>query len=369
MQQTLNTDALLTRAQNRLYQVAGGSYDSGNVRAARVTTEQRIDFFRSPEFREWVAAENACGRQVFWLKDVDMTQGAGDIFTFFFQWRAENGKFTEEQLKVIDRFLLKRKSATQRFATRVARFFTAAFSLVGLTKPTDLAQGPFEVLRLFKSKEEGGEGIEMLEFWRLYWPTQFGLTAAEKKAQVEAFVPHYAKRVYPGVPEENRVLTEAGVNVVIVSNGDQELAIAASSQLGIDPRNVVGSHLMYDANGISTGVNHSYEVFDKEWTVKPQPGKPLSFHYWVHVNRGRWGWKRLLGNKIVIAGMDGDSAASDGGMMILLKDAAIGNFMVNTPGAPQRIEKFYKVADKYGWTPGQFFTLMQRDSLAGNMPS
>ena len=72
--------------------------------------------------------------------------------------------------------------------------------------------------------------------------------------------------------------------------------------------------------------------------------------------------------KIVIAGSDGDSAAADGGMMIFLPQAALGHFMVNTPGKPERIEKFYRVAARYGWAPGQFFTLEQSPAEQGNMP-
>jgi hypothetical protein len=194
------------------------------------------------------------------------------------------------------------------------------------------------------------------------------MTREEKEKQVREFAPHYAARIYPGVPEENRTLEEAGVHVVLVSNGDQELAIAVSNLLGIKPENVVGSHLIYGEDGRATGVNHSYEVFDEDWETRPQPGKPLSFHYWAHVNRGRWGWKHLDDRKIVIAGRDGDSASADGGMMILLPPPAIGNFMVDTPGEPTRIQKFHVLAAKYGWTRGQFFTLVQLPAPAGNYP-
>lgn len=298
----------LETARNKIYSIAGGSIDSGDVRAARISTRQRIGYFRSSEFRNWVAAENAAGRQVFWLKDVDKTQAAGDIFTLSFAWRAKNGKFSLQQLELIQTFLK-----------------THGISV-------GVEDGPQEVLRLWKQKEEGGEGIGMLDFWKeVYWPSQIGISREEKQNQVKAFSAEYAARVYPGVAEENKTLEEVGVNAVIVSNGDQELAIAAACILGIKPENVVGSNLIYADDGISTGVNHSYEMFNDDWSNRPQPGKPLSFHFWLHKNRSRWGWTRINEQNFVIAGRDGDSASADGGMMILGQTAAIGNFMVDTP--------------------------------------
>jgi hypothetical protein len=335
----------LKAARDAFYAITGGSIDSGNVRAARVTTEQRIKFFRSKTFRDWVAYEKLCGREVFWLKDVDKTQGAGDIFTFFYKWRAENDKFSKSQLVRISKYL---KSVSHENSGH-----------------------PMEVLRLFEQKLAGGEGLGLMDFWSgAYWPAQFGFTRAEKKRQVEAFARHYAARVYPGVKEENKVLEEAGVHVVIVSNGDQELAIAVAKELGIKSENVVGSNLLYAKNNRATGVVHSYEITgDHAWESRPQPGKALSFHYWLHMNRQRFGWDHIDDDKFVIAGRDGDSASSDGGMMILLKPPAIGNFMVDTPGEPERLEKFFKVAAKYGWTKGQFFTLVQEPSQRGATPS
>lgn len=340
-------DALvaLEGARQKLYTIAGGSIDSGDVHAASISTAQRIEYFRSAEFAAWLAAEKAAGREVFWLKDVDKTQAAGDIFTFFFDWRADNGKFSQHQLEVIQRFLQKQN-------VHVA-----------------LEDGPQEVVRLWKNREEGGEGIEIVDFWReVYWPSQIGITRTEKQAQLKAFAEYYGSRVYPHVVEENRLLEELGVHVVIVSNGDQELAIAAGSVLGIKAENVVGSNLIYDENGVSTGVNHSYEQFDKFWSDKPQPGKQFSFHYWLHANRARFGWTRISEQNFVIAGRDGDSASADGGMMILGQTVALGNFMVDTPDEPKRLQKFMAVADKYGWTPGQFFTLKQAPSECGNLP-
>ena len=349
----------LDAARAKLYSIAGGSVDSGNVQASRLTTAQRMDYFRSDEFRAWVASEKAAGREIFWLKDVDKTQGAGDLFTFFYKWRADNNKFSGQQLDVIGQFLL---SLRGRWGRMVGQALQAL-------QPSHAAFQPERVIDTWLAKEDGGKGIGMLDFWSgAYWPSQIGLTQAEKLSQVEEFAPLYAERIYPGVREENELLESLGVHVVIVSNGDQELAIACAPYLGVKAENVVGSHLIYDSNGLATGVNHTYEVSGGDWHLKPQPGKPLSFHYWLHVNRARFGWNRIDERKFTIAGRDGDSAATDGGMMILMQTAAIGNFMVNTPGEPNRILQFYAVASKYGWTTGQFITLDQSPSRLGLRP-
>jgi hypothetical protein len=383
-------------AQRKLYEISGGSSKSGDVRAAQLTTAQRIEYFKSKEFRDWVAFERSEGREVFWLKDVDKTQAAGDVFTFFFWWRVANKKFSPEQLAVIEDYLLARRKACAASqsapppaappsprlepVTLLAESPSASplpVSLFAALPPhaearsltKDASLSPEEVQRLWVSREQGGEGLSLLDFWAgVYWPSQSGMTREEKQRQVREFAPSYADRVFPGVPEENRILEEAGVHVVIVSNGDQELAIAVSGVLGVKPENTVGSHLIYGEDGRAAGVNHSYEVFDKKWEVRPQPGKPLSFHYWLYMNRKRFGWEHLDEDDVVIAGRDGDSASSDGGMMILMQNAALGNFMVDTPGEPQRIAKFYELANKYGWTKGKFFTLKQSPSKKDFLP-
>lgn len=337
----------LAIARGQLYAVAGGNIDSGDVRAARLSTRQRIKYFRTHAFREWVAAENAAGRQVFWLKDVDMTQSAGDAFTFFFKWKADNDAFTKPQLAAINQYLIKREFTGRSLGKKA----------------------PAKVLDLWHQHEQGGPGLSLLDFWSgAYWPSQTGLTRDEKREQVEAFLPSFKGRVYPGVPEENRLLEKIGVHVVIVSYGDQELASGLATMLGVKPENAVGTRLLYRKNGRSDGSRHSYETFDKDWLSRPQAGKALSFHFWLHHNREKWGWKHLDHRKVVIAGRDGDSASSDGGMMILMSPPALGNFMVDTPGQPKRIAKFQVVAAKYGWTPGQFFTLVQKPSLLGDVP-
>jgi hypothetical protein len=337
----------LELAQAKFYEMAGGSLTSGNVEASQLTTAMRMEYFRTTEFRNWVASEKAAGREVFWLKDVDKTQAAGDLFTFFFQWRVDNNAFSQAHLESISQYLVNHENA-----------------------PAQIQGAPQDAINLWLTSEAGGKGIELLDLWsNIYWPSQLGMTEAEKLRQVQAFAPTYASRIYAGVREENELLEEIGVNVVIVSNGDQELAIACAPFLGIKPENVTGSNLIYGADGLSTGVNHTYEVNLKDWNVRPQPGKPLGFHYWLHNSRGRWGWDNIDERKFVIGGRDGDSASSDGGMMILMPStAAIGNFMVNTPGEKGRITKFYALAAKYGWTKGQFITLNQKAGKLGFKP-
>lgn len=342
-----NRELALAEARQRLYSVAGGSHDSGDPRVSRMTLRQRIEFIDSPEFRAYIAAERAAGVTPFWLKDVDKTQGAGDVFTFMFKLRADNGWFSDKQLKVISDYMRKRS---------------------GLTKPRLKNLTPYALLSQWQAHEEGGDGIQMMDFWRVYWAAQIGLTKAEKLAQVQAFAPLYANKVFPGVREENQLLTEVGVEVVVVSNGDQELAIAIAPQLGITPENVVGSHLRYDANDVSIGVNHSYEVFGDDWMVRPQPGKNLSFHYWLHANRRRFFRDRINEDRFVIVGRDGDSGSTDGGMMIHGHAASIGNFMVDVPGEPRRVISFQKMMDKYGWTCGNCITLVHEASKTGFLP-
>jgi hypothetical protein len=351
----------LLAARAALYAISGGSYDSNDVTAASLSLEKRVAYFESPAFKNWVAAEKACGRQVFWLKDVDKTQASGDVFTFFFKWRADNGRFSAQHNEVMKKFLADAKAKDPSSITDAQ---------LAQSRTNSPAQNAYLVLDLWKSKEAGAPGIGLLDFWSgVYWPTQLGLTRAQKRDMVRAFAPDYAPRVFPSLREDNKALEAAGVHVVIVSNGDQELARAVAPILGIKPKNAVGSHLMYDKNGISTGVNHAYEIFDHVWGGRPQPGKPLSFHYWMNANKDRWHWNGLDEERIVLAGRDGDSASSDGGMMILMnKPAAIGNFMVDTPNEPGRLTRFLALAKKYGWTKGQFFTLVPKAPAKGPIP-
>jgi hypothetical protein len=62
------------------------------------------------------------------------------------------------------------------------------------------------------------------------------------------------------------------------------------------------------------------------------------------------------------------SSSADGGMMIYLATPAIGNFMIDTPGEPERLREFQAAASKYGWTRRKYFTLIQKPSLSGRYP-
>src|SRR6185437_9242895 len=112
----------LEQAQAKLYSIAGGSIDSGNVRLSSLTTWQRIEYFKTSEFRRWVKIEQAAGNEIFWLKDVDKTQGAGDVFTFFFKYRADNQLFSTQQLGVVQDFVrAKRQQAGLKRTPHIIR--------------------------------------------------------------------------------------------------------------------------------------------------------------------------------------------------------------------------------------------------------
>ncbi len=115
-----NREIALVAARAKLYSIAGGSHDSGDPRASRLTLRQRIAFIDSPEFRDYIAAERAAGIVPFWKKDVDKTQGAGDVFTHMFSHRADNDMFTPQNLKAVSDYLRKR-SGLKKPRSRTSR--------------------------------------------------------------------------------------------------------------------------------------------------------------------------------------------------------------------------------------------------------
>jgi hypothetical protein len=328
----------LTIARDKFYEMAHGGRESNDVKAAQISSEQLLQYLKSPEFRSWVAAEKAAGKEVFWPTDVDKTMSSGDVFTYFFKWRADNQKFSPEQLDTISK-TIKRLDPDARSTT------------------------PEDAIKLWQSKEKGGDGIKLLDFWsEIYWPSQKGMSMAEKIAETQEFARTFQDKIYPLVPEINKAIEDAGAHVVILSNGDRELAKAIAPEFGIKPDDVVAAKSVVGADGMLTGKQGSLEILDSKWQDLPQPGKAINFHNWLDTNKGRFGMDRLDESKVVIAGFNGDSAAADGGMMILSPQKGIGDFMVDTPGEPARIAKFYELADKYGWMKGEFVTLHRRPS-------
>ncbi|MBI3554533.1 MAG: hypothetical protein HY077_18725 [Elusimicrobia bacterium] len=410
----------LQTARAAFYKITGGSYDSNDVTAAKISLAQRTAFFKSPEFKNYVAAEKAAGRTVFWLKDIDKTQASGDIFTFYFKYLADKGLLTPQHNATMRAFLngmafkstirdakvladladvgsepAAVKAVLEAAAAKGsikapalpsdedgAKSFLNGVSVKGQIKdPKLLAQlakadsndskaNAYTVIDLWRSKEKGGEGIGMLDFWSsIYWRTQKGLTKFQKLRRVAGFKKFYASKIYPGIYEDNKALEEAGVEVLAISNGDQELAIAVAPLLGIKRHNVVGSYLQYDPKtGLSTGVDHAYEIFDKEgnWNRWPQPGKILSTHFLINRERHRYGLSEFDEDKIVIAGADGDSAASDGGMWVYFTDKPFGNFVVDSPHEPGRRMKSLIMAQTYGGTKGQYITLIHDPRSPGD---
>ncbi|MBI4375983.1 MAG: hypothetical protein HY549_05995 [Elusimicrobia bacterium] len=305
----------------------------------RISAKNRVHLFRSGAFKRWVAAERAAGRRVFWLRDLDKTQAAGDISSHFFRWKAERGHFTAAQNRIMRRYLARIKTDDPALARRLRR--------APRQSPAENAR---LVLDLWRHGEKGGKGIKGLDFFtKAFWPTQHGFTRQEKREQAEAFAAYFSRFIYPHVRQENLALARAGVDVVIVSAADQEIISAVAPLLGLKPSNVVGSYLIYGEDGRAKGEQHAYDVSDRKWLERPNPGKALSFHYWLNKNKRRWGWKELDPDKIVIAGADGDSASSDGGLWVYFPRKALGNFMVDTPHEPGRLEKSIKLVTKYGW--------------------
>ncbi len=338
-----NGTQYLRAVQKELYRLAGGSLDSNDVRAARISTRQRIELICSPQFRSWVDSRLVAGKQVFWIKDMDGTQRAGDVFVDFFRWLVQNNKFCSEGRKHVESFLRRRLATVSPFACATGDDAT-----------------PQAALRLWDTQ---ASGFGLLDFWRLYWLSQIGVTREERATMLAEFAPHATACAFPGVIEENLALEAAGVHVVLVTAGDQELAVAVAPGLGIKPENVVGSPLQYTADGYSNGLIHSYDILDQEWADKPQPGKDLNFRYWIwcQVANGRWGWSHRDDRKMVIAGIDGDSPSADLGMMLWLlgAPATLGHFMVSNPGDTRRLERFYYLSGRYGSTLGRFITLLQ----------
>ena len=127
----------------------------------------------------------------------------------------------------------------------------------------------------------------------------------------------------------------------IVTNGEVELARGVAPLLNVDSSHVVGTGTKYDNNGSATGRMISYEIHDSNWGALPQPGKVLALNGWAKANHP--------GEKLLIAGFDGDSASPDGGAMLFMQPKLMGS-MVDTPGAhdQQRINRFMALVNEHG---------------------
>lgn len=331
-------DRQLTIARDKFYEIANGGLHSNDVKAAQLSSDQLLQFVKGPEFRNWVASEKAAGNEVFWPTDVDKTMSSGDTFTYFFKWREDHHKFSPEQLQIIS-------------------------NAIKHLDPQAKSTTPEDALKLWQSKEKGGQGIGLLDFWnKIYWPSQKGMTMAEKVAETKDFSKTFSDKIYPLVPEINKAIEDAGAHVVILSNGDQEIAKAIAPEFGVKPENVIGATTLVDPHGFLTGAPQNYEMFDKTWSQLPQPGKEMNFHNWLDANKQRFGWNQLDEGRVLLAGYNGDSAAADGGMMVFSKEKGIADFMVDTPGEPSRIAQFYSLANQFGGTKGEFVTLHRQPS-------
>ena len=318
-----------------------------------LSSKARSEYFRSREFTQWVSNERALGKTVLWLTDLDKAMGAGDIFTFFFDWRLDNGGFSAEQGEALSSFL-----------KNTGKLSDVEERLIESGSPNDAARMVLTLWR--RGLEDSATGISLGEFWtEAYWASQAGLSGEEKKSLASEFAPTYKDKIFPGVTEANSALKEAGVRIVMVTNGDEELAKSVAPLLGIEEADVVGTGHIYE-EGRSTGQMHTLEIFEGEWSNRPQPGKALNFRCWL-THRSE-----LNGEDVTVAGFDGDSFGADGGAMLFLQpNPVLGYFMVDTPGSRDagRIEKFREGVLKYGgWQKEKFIRLSYEKPVGCSLP-
>lgn len=315
-----------------------------------IAPEQRVELFRSEQFKSWVQAENAAGRPVLWLSDLDKAKAAGDTFTYFFEYRVRHQLFTEAQNKELREGLLKLDSISPQQQGEAK-----------VNTPTQNAQ---LVLDLWRSHEfEGRPGIDLTTFWStFYWPSNIGMSRDERQQMIKAFAPEYVSRIYPEVQEENQALKDSGVTPVIVSHGDLEIARAVAPFLGVDPINVVAEASHYNASDLHTGTGNPLVVQDPKWRELPQSGKLILFNSWVA--------QRFGGQEYVVAGFDGDSPSTDGGAMLTLRPR-VGYFIVDTPGTHDagRLPDFINFVHTHaGGYQAHFYAVPYRESLRGPRP-
>lgn len=316
-----------------------------------LTSADRLKYFQSDTFRRWIQIECKLGNQVVWITDLDKAKASGDSFVYFTDWRARNAAFTTEQVEAFAELL---RANAPSLHSRL---------------PHLLAQSPSKIahqaLKSWARNElKGSEGISLKElFMQGYWSSFKGMTRPEKMKLVQDFAPEYQNKIFPGAREEHLALAAAGVKVIIVTNGDADLARSIAPLMGISPDNVAGVDAYYDGEGRATGEAHILEIEDEEWARRPQPGKPIRFECFLR--------ERFPNRQVILAGFDGDSPAADGGGMLFLKPK-LGYFMVDTPGSHDRmrITKFNDFVRRYGQRfESHFVVLGYNEPIDGPIPS
>ena len=326
-------DASLLAARHSLFEIAKSKPDTLDFSAGKISTNDLLGYVRSDGFKDWVKAEKNAGSEVFWPTDIDKTLASGDLFEHYFKWRAENNKFTPDQLKLVS-------------------------DAVKQILPNATATTPMDVVRLAEPQANGKPAIGLGDYWsKIYWPSTKGMTAEARMSEINEFAPSYADKVYDQIAEVHQAVEAAGAHVVAVSTGDEELAKGIASLIAIKPENMIGSKPLYDSNGITKGAYSGYDITDPDWINRPQPDKPMLFHDWLSANKSRFGWDHLAESKIKVAAFSGDSAGMDGGMMIFATPKSLANFMVDTPGEGGRLQNFQALAKQFGYTPSSFITL------------
>lgn len=345
----------LNSARADLWSLVDNNTASHRLDVPSLGVGERTSFFGSDVFKAWVESEHKIGNRVLWVTDLDKAMASGDTFVYFFDWRARHATFTDQQNQIMLEAL-----------TRTKVFDTAKLYSLKSNSPQENAR---EILQLWSRHERvGAPGIDLATFWReIYWPTLIGLSPKEKAQMVAAFVQEYPPKIFPGVLKANATLRDSGVEVVIVTNGDEDLAKGVAPALGIDPRNVAGVETEYHGER-ATGRGHFLEIFDAEWSRRPQPGKFIRLGCWAE--RDEQKARSIEGKAIVIAGFDGDSPGPDGGAMLFMRPK-LGYFMVDTPGShdQHRIKGFKDFVERYAhWHAERFIALTYPEPQHGPFP-
>ena len=125
-----------------------------------LTSEQRLEYFSSEKFTDWVAFERKLGNRVMWLTDLDKAKAAGDSFVYFFEWRIRNEAFSADQGVQLKRLLAAHAGSDTTHIEELS--------------PVQAARMVFESWKHAETRT--GSGISFLDFWaKGFWPSQVGL--------------------------------------------------------------------------------------------------------------------------------------------------------------------------------------------------